>query len=58
MNSFGTGYGKLVSPTDLAEFVGSDSWMFFALLEIETEFPQLPVSPWAENDCFKYGVTL
>ena len=63
MNRFCTGFGKHVYPdirsfdlssTDLAEFVGPDSWMFFALLQIDTEFLQLPVV----NDAAERGVKL
>ncbi len=58
----GNGFGKPVFPQialtdvpgiDFQDFVGSDSWKFFEVLELDSSFLSQPVSTWCELDSWK-----
>ena len=57
----GTGFGKPEFPkvdikkTEIASFVGPDSWTFFRTLEIDSAFLKMPVEDWEEEPSYKNG---
>lgn len=52
---FGSGYGKPLLPkaenkTGLADFVGSSSWPFLQMMQVDSGFLHLPVSEWCTHE--------
>ena len=58
----GQGYGKPVFPSvpaaadeDLSQFIGQDSWIFFTILNLDTDFLSLPVAQWEGDSSYREG---
>jgi hypothetical protein len=65
-NRMGTGFGKPVFPkiksldlscAKLSDFIGADSWLFFELLKINTEFLHQPLSSWDRLESYCNGLS-
>ena len=50
---FGTGFGKVTSSSTLADFVASDSWYFFHLLQLDSSFLVEEVEDWDTNASYQ-----
>ena len=48
-------YSKNLAKKQLKDFVGSDSWTMFELLEINSSFLNDPVSEWNNCDSYLHG---
>ena len=62
INRCGTGYGKPVLPrvpiaeeNDLRSFIGQDSYMFFKMLKLDSQFLSLPVKQWETDVGYQLG---
>ena len=59
VNRFGTGYGKPKFPTNishsttLTNLIDQDSWFFFKLLQIDSEFLALDVDTWQSTSSYQ-----
>lgn len=60
-NRYGSGFGKPHFPSvdatsQLSSFIGKSSWQFFRILNISTDFLQLPSSEWQTAPSFLDGL--